>query len=87
MPRSRSALLNVQTVPVDPVSTHPARSLLIIADGILDIAILNRLSQLIHANHSQLPDLQQVVGQGQTIFQPTVDGDLSAWIIRPSPLG
>ncbi len=45
------------------------------------------MSQIIHIADSQLPDLQQFVTEGQTIFLPAGGGDLSAWITRLSPLG
>lgn len=80
-------MLNAQTLPVNPASTHPARPLLIITEGVLDIVFLTKLSQIIHTVHSQLPDLQQCVTAGQTIFLPAGGGDLSAWITRLSPLG
>ena len=80
-------MLNAQMLPVNPASTRPARPLLIITEGVLDIVFLTKLSQIIHTAHSQLPDLQQLVSQGESIFLPAGGGDLSAWITRLSPLG
>jgi hypothetical protein len=61
--------------------------LLIITEGVLDIACLTCFSQIVHAVHPEFPDLQQLTSQGSVVFLPAGGGDLAAWTTRLAPLG
>ncbi len=74
-------------LPADRSQTTSLRPLLIITEGVLDITCLTRFSQIVHAVHPELPDLQQLADQRKAIFLPAGGGDLAAWITRLAPLG
>jgi hypothetical protein len=75
-------LLNVLPIPADRPSFDTPRPLLIITEGVLDIAFLTRLSQILHGFDPELPDLQQLTYDERTIFLPAGGGDLMAWTSR-----
>jgi len=80
-------LLNNRMLLADRPQTTSLRPLLIITEGVLDISCLTRFSQIVHAVHPELPDLQQLADQSKAIFLPAGGGDLTAWITRLAPLG
>lgn len=76
------------TLLAEPISSSFApRPLLLVTEGVLDIACLTRLSQIVRTIHPDLPDLQFLADQGRIIFLPAGGGDLAAWIRRLAPLG
>lgn len=64
-----------------------SRPLLLITEGVLDIACLTRLSRIVRSRAAGLPDLPRLVAQGRAIFLPAGGGDLAAWTRRLAPLG
>lgn len=80
-------MLNNLMLPADRPQTTSLRPLLVITEGVLDIACLSRFSQIVHAVHPELPDLQQLSSQGRAVFLPAGGGDLAAWTTRLAPLG
>ncbi len=69
------------------ISTAGPRPLLLITEGVLDIACLTRLSRIAQTIDAEIPDLESLAACGQIIFLPTGGGDLSAWVHRLEPLG
>ncbi len=77
-------------VPMPPAESSTImglRPLLLITEGVLDIACLTRLSWIVRSLDTELPDLPSLVEQGRVIFLPAGGGDLAAWIRRLAPLG
>jgi hypothetical protein len=63
---------------------RPAQVLAVV-EGAHDIAFLRRISRLLHAQDSQLPDLGVLESEGQLVFIPA-GGDLQAWADRLTAL-
>jgi hypothetical protein len=66
----------------------PARSvLLVIVEGQHDIAILTRISRMLHASNSAIPDLLDLEQQNRLIFVPAGGGDFRPWLVQLGALG
>ena len=78
---------NVLPVPTDRPRSVAQRPLIIITEGVLDIACLTTYSRIVHAVDPELPDLQHLTADGRAIFLPAGGGDLMAWTFRLAPLG
>src|SRR5271163_4291693 len=63
---------------------RPAQVLAVV-EGVHDIAFLRRISRLLHAQDSQLPDLGVLEAEGRLVFVPA-GGDLQAWADRLAAL-
>lgn len=63
------------------------RPLLIITEGVLDIACLTRFWRVVRTDCTDLPDLEQLSAQGDVVFLPAGGGDLSSWTTKLAPLG
>ena len=59
---------------------------LVIVEGTNDIEFLRRISRILHAHDSAVPDLADMELRGQLIFLPT-GGVISLWARRLEPLG
>ena len=61
--------------------------LLIVVEGVHDIAFLRGISATLHARDSDLPDLGAMEHRGELVFIPFGGADLHAWTHRLAPLG
>ena len=61
--------------------------MLVVVEGLHDIAFLRGLSQRLSAEDSNLPQLAQMEARGELIFLPTGGSDLASWSQRLAPLG
>jgi hypothetical protein len=80
-------LLRNPKLPVESSAVSVPRPLLVVTVGVLDIACLTRLSQIVRSDDARLPDLNTLARQGRVIFLPAGGGDLAAWMHRLAPLG
>ncbi len=67
-----------------PVKRTP--KLLVIVEGVHDIAFLRGISAMLHAHNSDLPDLGAMEHRGQLVFVPWGGVDLMQWTHRLAPL-
>ena len=63
------------------------RHLVIVTEGIHDIAFLKSISTLLHSSDAQLPDLLRLEKAGRLTFIPTGGGSLCDWVYRLAGLG
>jgi hypothetical protein len=61
--------------------------LLVIVEGQHDIAFLTRISRLLHASDTAIPDLSAFEQQARLVFVPAGGGDFRPWLSRLDPLG
>ena len=61
--------------------------LLVVVEGVHDIEFLRRISAMLHAHESELPDLGAMEHRGELIFVPFGGADLKLWTHRLGPLG
>ncbi len=61
--------------------------LLIVVEGVHDIAFLRAISAMLHAHEPGLPDLGAMEHRGELVFVPFGGVDLKLWTDRLSPLG
>ena len=82
-------------VPLDSVSkriepsmtgTHGVK-VLVILEGINDVAFFKRATAILHADDPALPDLNELEAAGSLIFVPLGGSDLALWSRRFAPLG
>lgn len=59
----------------------------LVVEGQNDIQFLQRISGILHAEDSRVPDLQQWQLQRKVMFVPSGGGDSHAWRFRLTPLG
>ena len=83
-----------ETMPRLPPKLHtknrPARvgpCLLLVVEGLNDVAFLRRISRILHRSDASLPDLEQLERAGQIVFLPFGGGNVAAWATRLEPLG
>lgn len=74
-----------RAAPVTSPSADTVR-LLFIVEGTNDVEFLRRISLILHARDSSLPNLATMESQGQLIFVPVGGGRISAWADRLAPL-
>ena len=63
------------------------RHLVIVTEGIHDIAFLKSISTLLQSSDAQLPDLLRLEKAGRLTFIPTGGGSLCDWVYRLAGLG
>lgn len=72
-------------------STAPSRpasvKILVVVEGIWDIAFLKRISAILHQDDLRLPDLIALERRGELVFVPFGGGDFGAWPYRLAGLG
>lgn len=64
--------------------SHPV---LLVVEGILDVAFLTRLAAVLHAADATIPNLAQHVANGNLVMLPIGGGNLTLWMDRLAPLG
>lgn len=64
-----------------------APRLLIVVEGKHDVEFLKRISSVLHADRSELPDLVALERQGAVIFIPAGGNDFRPWLMRLAPFG
>lgn len=65
----------------------PAAGLvLLVVEGVHDVAFLKCISRMLHTHDPQLPDLDQLECEGRVVFVPTGGGNLQVWAERLAPL-
>ena len=73
--------------PNPPPGHNPKPRLLVVVEGINDIQFLRRISRILHADQSMLPDLTELEHAGDLLFIPFGGGDLKLWADRLAPFG
>jgi hypothetical protein len=68
------------------ISISVPRPLLLVTEGVLDIACLKQFSRLARQGNPALPDLHSLTEAERIVWLPTGGGDLAAWIDRLAPL-
>lgn len=63
------------------------RPVLVVTEGKNDVEFLRRISRMLHATGTQLPDLADMEQTGRLVFVPCGGGDLVDWSRRMAPLG
>ena len=58
-----------------------------VVEGVNDIEFLRRISLMLHANDSSLPNLADMENRGEVIFVPFGGGHVRAWSNRLGPFG
>ena len=58
-----------------------------VVEGVNDIEFLRRISLMLHANDSSLPNLAEMEQRGEVIFVPFGGGHVRAWANRLAPFG
>lgn len=81
-----SRLLNRFRFRLHPAATA-SRKLLLVVEGRHDIEFLRRISGILHAARTDLPDLAFLERQGWIIFVPAGGGDFLPWTTRFAGLG
>ena len=66
--------------PLSSISTKP--KLLVVVEGVHDIAFLKHISAILHGHDSRLPDLTAMESRGELLFVPVGGGDLRLWATR-----
>jgi putative ATP-dependent endonuclease of OLD family len=61
--------------------------LLLVVEGVHDIEFLRRISAMLHAHESELPDLGAMEHRGELIFLPGGGAEMKLWTHRLGPLG
>lgn len=70
------------------LSSIPTKTkLLVVVEGVHDIAFLKNISAILHADDPRLPDLAAMERCGELLFVPVGGGDLRLWATRFAPLG
>ena len=62
------------------------RPVLIVVEGGHDIEFLKRISRLLHADDSRLPDLEQEATHGRVLFLPAGGANLGPWTLSLNAL-
>ncbi|HTN75335.1 MAG TPA: ATP-dependent endonuclease [Pirellulaceae bacterium] len=81
---------NAKPIALSNAPSKEARSkvrVIVVVEGQHDIEFLRRLSQLLSAEGSDLPNLAAMETCGELVFLPTGGGDLASWAQRLAPLG
>ena len=68
------------------VSGNDSVRLLLVVEGMNDIEFLRRISMMLHASDSSLPNLAEMEQHGELIFVPFGGGHVRAWAERLAPL-
>ena len=65
-----------------PSSSSTKPKLLVVVEGVHDIAFLKYISVILHGHDSRLPDLTAMESRGGLVFVPVGGGDLRIWATR-----
>ncbi|HJN08223.1 MAG TPA: ATP-dependent endonuclease [Pirellulaceae bacterium] len=83
-----------KTMPRPPPKLHinnrparPGRCLLLVVEGVNDVAFLRRISRILHCSDASLPDLEYLERARRIVFLPFGGGNVAAWATRLEPLG
>ena len=78
--------MNVEDSQGRPSLSHPNLPLLIVLEGQNDIEFLRRISVMLSAVDSRLPDLSILERRDQIVFVPFGGGEIQSWAYRLAPL-